>query len=264
MKRQLVFLFVLLLAVQLYAQKLVTGVVISTEDELPVIGASVLVDGTTTGTITDYDGNFSLEVAPDANLLVSYVGMKDKKVAVGGKDHLTIYLSPNVEELGEVVVTAMGLKAEKKKLNYAVQTLNSDELTAGQPQNFVSALQGKVAGVNITSAGGSPNAGTSMQIRAASSINPGQDNGPLFVIDGMAVAGSATNMSSINPSDIESMTVLKGVAASALYGSAAANGVVMITTKSGKSGQMQVNADVTFQVDQVTRLPELQTMFAPG
>ncbi len=264
MKKQLVFLFVLLSAVQLYAQNLVTGVVISTDDELPVIGASVLVEGTTTGTITDFDGNFSLEVAPDAYLVVSYVGMKDKKVSVGGKDRLTVYLSPNVEELEEVVVTAMGLKAEKKKLNYAVQTLNSDELNAGQPQNFVSALQGKVAGVNITSAGGSPNAGTSMQIRAASSINPGQDNGPLFVIDGMAVAGSATNMSSINPSDIESMTVLKGVAASALYGSAAANGVVMITTKSGKSGQMQVNADVTYQVDQVTRLPKLQTMYAPG
>ncbi|MEG1587228.1 MAG: SusC/RagA family TonB-linked outer membrane protein [Bacteroidales bacterium] len=266
MRKQLLFLLVLFIsAVSVFAQQKVTGLVLSSEDGLPVIGASVIVKGTTVGSITDIDGKFVIEVPDkDATLVISYVGMEDKEVKVGGQTHLKIALAPKVEALEEVVVVAMGVKAEKKKLNYAVQTLSSDEVTAGQSSNFVTSLQGKIAGVQISGNGGSPNGGTNIQIRALSSMSPSQNNGPLFVIDGMAVNGSGSNMENINPNDIENMSVLKGAAASALYGSQGANGVVLITTKSGKAGKIQVNANASVQIDNCVNVPEIQSMYAPG
>lgn len=266
MKRQLLFLFVLMFSVvSVCAQHSVSGLVVSLEDDLPVIGASVVVKGTTQGTITDVDGKFSIEVPNKATVLqVSYVGMEDKDVKVGDQKYLKIALSPKVEALEEVVVVAMGVKAEKKKLNYAVQTLNADEVTAGQSANFVNSLQGKIAGVQVSGSGGSANAGTQMLIRAISSINPGQSNEPLFIIDGIAVNGSGSNMANINPNDIENMSVLKGAAAAALYGQEASNGVVMITTKSGKAGKMEVNANASVQFDDCLNIPHRQSMYGPG
>ena len=263
--KKFLFIFLVILSIpSVYAQKTITGTVLSSEDNLPVIGASVSVKGTTQGTITDVDGHFSLEVPPNATLSVSYVGMDSKLVKIGKATNYKILLSPKVEALEEVVVVAMGVKAEKKKLNYAVQTLSSDEITAGQSSNFVSSLQGKVAGVQISGNGGSANAGTRIQIRAISSINAQQNNEPLFIIDGMAINGSGSNMANINPNDIENMTVLKGAAASALYGQEASNGVVLITTKSGKAGKIEVNANATLQFDNCIRIPELQNIYAPG
>ena len=265
MRKQLLFLFVLFIsAVNVFAQQKITGLVVSAEDGLPVIGASVVVKGSTQGTITDIDGKFILDVPKDAVLQVSYVGMTDKEVKVGTQTHLKIDLSPKVEALQEVVVVAMGVKAEKKKLNYAVQTLSSDEITAGQSSNFVNSLQGKIAGIQVSGAGGSANAGSQIQIRALSSVNGSQSNEPLFVIDGMAINGSGTNMENINPNDIENMTVLKGAAASALYGQQASNGVILITTKSGKSGVVQVNGNASIQIDHAVRVPEIQSLYGPG
>ena len=156
------------------------------------------------------------------------------------------------------------LAEEKKKLNFAVQSLNADEVTAGQSANFVNSLQGKIAGVQVSGSGGSPNSSSQIIIRAISSINSGQNNEPLFIIDGMPMRGGGSSAGDINPNDIENMTVLKGAAASALYGSEAANGVILITTKSGKTGQIVVNGSASVQIDNSVRIPKIQQKYAPG
>ncbi|MEG1839350.1 MAG: SusC/RagA family TonB-linked outer membrane protein, partial [Bacteroidaceae bacterium] len=264
MKKQLVLLLMFFLALTGYAQRTVTGVVTSADDEMPIIGASILVKGTTQGTISDFDGKYSIKVADNATLVFTYVGMEEVQKRVGNQSIINVMMKSSSIQMEEVVVTAMGVKAEKKKLNFAVQSLDAGEITAGQSSNFISSLQGKVAGVRISGAGGSPNAGTSIQIRAISSINPSQNNEPLFIIDGIAVNGSGSNMANINPNDIENMTILKGAAASALYGQDAANGVVMITTKSGKDGAIQVNANASVQIDNCARVPKMQNIYGPG
>lgn len=262
-KRLLVFLVLFGVVAASYAQQLVTGVVTSSEDKMPVIGASILVKGTTQGTITDVDGKYSIKVPGNATLVFSYVGMKDHSVKVNSSK-INVVMEPTSIQMDEVVVTAMGVKSEKKKLNFAVQSLNKDEVTAGQSANFVNSLQGKIAGVQVASNGGSPNAVSTVQIRAISSISSTQSNEPLFIIDGMAVRGGGTSAGDINPNDIENMTVLKGAAASALYGQEAANGVIMITTKSGKSGKMSVTGSASIQIDNAVRVPEMQQKYVPG
>lgn len=262
-KRLLVFLVLFGVVAASYAQQLVTGVVTSSEDKMPVIGASILVKGTTQGTITDVDGKYSIKVPGNATLVFSYVGMKDHSVKVNSS-RINVIMEPTSIQMDEVVVTAMGVKAEKKKLNFAVQSLSQDEVTAGQSANFVSSLQGKIAGVQVAGSGGSPNAVSQIQIRAISSISATQSNEPLFIIDGMAVRGGGTSAGDINPNDIENMTVLKGAAASALYGQEAANGVIMITTKSGKSGKMSVMGSASIQIDNAVRVPKMQQKYIPG
>ena len=173
-------------------------------------------------------------------------------------------MKDNAQVLGEVVVTAMGQTQEKKKLNFAVQSLDSNEITAGVSNNLASTLQGKVSGLQIMSTGGSPNASQTIQIRAISSINTSQNNEPLIIIDGVPVRGGGSSLSDINPNDIQTMSVLKGAAASALYGQEAANGVIMIVTKSGKDGKLQVTANATLEVSNATRVPKIQSSYAPG
>lgn len=241
-----------------------TGTVTSAEDNEPVIGASIMVKGTTQGVTTNIDGKYSIKVNDNAVLTFSYVGMNPVTVNVGTKSVVNVTMQSSSQTLDEVVVTAMGVKAEKKKLNFAVQSLNADEVTAGQSANFVNSLQGKVSGVQVANSGGSPNAASQIQIRAISSISSSQSNEPLFIIDGMAVRGGGTSAGDINPSDIENMTVLKGAAASALYGQEAANGVIMITTKSGKSGKMVVNGSASIQIDNAVRVPKMQQKYVPG
>lgn len=264
MRRQLLLLFMFLTVVMVSAQQIVTGVVTSAEDNLPVIGASVKVKGTTTGAITDIDGKYSVKAAGNDVLIFSYMGMKTQAVSVANRTKINVVMKSSSIMVDEVVVTAMGVTASKKKLNYAVQSLNSDEITSSQSANFVSSLQGKIAGLQVSPSGGSPNASTPITIRAISSINPGQGNEPLFVVDGIAISGGGTSAGDINPNDIESMTVLKGAAASALYGQEGANGVIMITTKSGKEGRMTVNASASLQVENAIRTPKLQQMYGPG
>jgi TonB-linked SusC/RagA family outer membrane protein len=164
----------------------------------------------------------------------------------------------------EVVVTAMGVVQEKKRLNFAVQNIGGDALTENKSANFVNSLQGKIAGVSVTNSGGSPNAGSQIIIRGISSVNTAQSNEPLFILDGVAISGGASNAADINPNDIENITVLKGAAAAALYGQDAANGVIMITTKQGEEGKIKVQANGSWQWDQATRLPQLQQTYGPG
>ena len=264
--KKIILLLTVFLSVQYLAaqQVTVTGLVTSQEDGLPVIGASVIEKGTGNGAATDLDGNFSISVPVGATLDFSYLGMASQSRKITGAGKLNIVLRTDSKVLQEVVVTAMGVKTEKRKLNFAVQSLNADDIADKKATNFVNALHGKVAGLSVTNASGSPNAGTQVIIRGISSVNSSQNNEPLFILDGVPISGRGSTASDINPNDIESITVLKGAAAAALYGQDAGNGVIMITTKKGQVGKVIVTANTSWQIDEPTRLPRLQTSYAPG
>lgn len=264
MRKQLLLLLFSLMAVVGYART-VTGVVTAQSDQLPVIGATVMIDGTTTGTATDFDGKFTIDAKDSDVLVFSYVGMNTEKVKVGNQSVINVVLKENSQVLEEVVVTAMGQTQEKKKLNFAVQSLDADDVTAGQSANFANSLQGKVAGLQVSTGGSSPNSSTQVVIRAISSINTSQNNEPLVIVDGMPIRGSGgSTLGDLNPNDIENMSVLKGAAASALYGQEAANGVIMITTKKGKEGQLKVTAQGSWELSNCMRVPNIQDQFVAG
>jgi len=266
MKKIILLLTVFLAGLQcLVAQQVtVTGVVTLQEDGMAAIGASVIERGTNNGAITDVDGNFSISVPIGATLEFTYLGMapQSRKITEAAKLH--IVLVSNTVAINEVVVTAMGVKTEKKRLNFAVQSINANDLTDKKATNFVNALQGKIAGLSVTNASGSPSAGSQVIIRGISSINPSQSNEPLFILDGVPISGGGSAAADINPNDIENVTVLKGAAAAALYGQGAANGVIMITTKRAQEGKVVVTANASWQLDTPTRVPMLQTSYAPG
>lgn len=248
------------------------------ETGMPVIGASVIVKGTTVGIVTDFDGNFTLEVPADGKELeISYIGMEKQTVKVA--PNISVVLKNDTQNLDEIVVTAMGISREKKALGYAVQDLKADELTKGANSNLAGALQGKVSGVEIKPSSGMPGASSQITIRGARSFTG--DNSPLYVIDGMPVASAAdistgnsvtgTDVANravdIDPNDIASINVLKGQAAAALYGIRASNGVIVITTKSGKGlakGKPQISFNTNVSFDVLGRTPEVQTKFAQG
>ena len=263
MRKQLLLLLFSLFAVVGYART-VSGVVTSASDKEPLIGATVKVVGTPRATATDFDGKYTIEAGDNDVLEVSYIGMTASKIKVGGRDVVNIELQENSQVLDEVVVTAMGQTQEKKKLNFAVQSLDSDDVTAGNSANFANSLQGKVSGLQVSAGGSSPNSSTQVIIRAISSINPTQNNEPLMIIDGMPVRGSGSSLGDLNPNDIENMSVLKGAAASALYGQEAANGVIMITTKKGQVGQIKVTAQGSWEINTTMREPNLQDQFVGG
>ncbi len=251
------------------AQTTVTGTVTSADDGLPIIGASVVVKGTTIGVVTDLDGKFTLSVPAEGKILqISYVGMNSQDVTV--KPVVNVMLQTDTQNLEEVVVTAMGITREKKALGYALQEVKSETITQAAQNNVVNALSGKVAGVQITSQGGQIGASQNIVIRGNSSFG---NNAPLIVVDGVPVqndngTGSAVNLGSglndINPEDIESISVLKGGSA-ALYGMRAGNGVILITTKSGKKDRgVQVSYDGSFTVDKIYNMPELQNKYGQG
>ncbi|MDO5395965.1 MAG: SusC/RagA family TonB-linked outer membrane protein [Bacteroidales bacterium] len=263
MKKQLFLLLFSLVAVIAQART-VTGTVVDGDGE-PLIGASVQVKGVQGGVATDIDGKYSINVPNDkATLVFSNVGCKPQSIVVGSRSVIDVTLHDDAETLGEVVVTAMGQSQEKSKLNFSVSELKADEVTAGQSANFVNSLQGKVAGLQVSTAGGSPNSASQIVIRAISSINNAQSNEPLFVIDGMAVRGGASSIGDINANDIETMSVLKGAAASALYGQEGANGVIIITTKSGKEGKVNVTVNGGWEISNVLRKPKLQDIYVGG
>ncbi|MCI5978161.1 MAG: SusC/RagA family TonB-linked outer membrane protein [Bacteroidales bacterium] len=263
MKKHL-FLLLFSLVALLAQARVVSGTVLDSFGD-PCMGVSVQVKGVAGGVATDLDGKYSINVPSDKSVLVfSYVGSKTQTITVGSKTVIDVQLTDDTETLGEVVVTAMGQSQEKSKLNFSVSELKADEVTAGQSANFVNSLQGKVAGLQVSTAGGSPNSASQIVVRAISSINNAQSNEPLFVIDGMAVRGGASAIGDINSSDIESMSVLKGAAASALYGQEGANGVIIITTKSGKEGKVNVTVNGGWEISNVLRKPKLQDIYVGG
>ena len=256
------------------AQTKVNGTVVSQDDNQPVIGVSVLVVGTNIGTVTDVNGRFSLTVpAGKSQLRFTYVGMETLEVSA--RPNMRIVLRNGDTNLDEIVVTAMGISRQQKTLGYSAQTLDNSELTVGKLTDVTSSLAGKVAGVQINSTSGDPGAANSVIIRGVSSING--NNQPLYVIDGVPLQSTTRTaqdhqtaiggITNVNPSDIESMTILKGAAATALYGSRAANGVIQITTKSGKKGNgrnFTISYDGSVQWRQVATLPEFQNRFGQG
>ncbi len=263
MKKQLFLLLFSLITIMAQA-RVVTGTVYDSDGE-PALGASVSLKGAKTGVATDFDGKYSINVPNDnAVLTFSMVGHKTVFETVGSRTIIDVNLPANAEVLDAVVVTAMGQSQAKSKLNFGVQELKSDEVLAGQSANFVNSLQGKVAGVRVSTSGGSPNSASQIVIRAISSINNAQSNEPLFVIDGMPIRGGGSSIGDINPSDIETMSVLKGAAASALYGQEGANGVIIITTKSGKEGKVNVAVNGGWEISNTLNLPSLQKEYIGG
>ncbi len=252
-----------------------TGVVSSADDGMPIPGASVAVKGTTIGTVTDIDGVFNLKVPDDATTLtISFVGMKSQDVELGSATTYDVVLQPELVGIDEVIVTAVGISREKRGLGFNTQSVTAEDI-AGKPNaDIVNSLAGKTSGVQIVSSAGDAGASTFITIRGAASITG--NNQPLFVVNGMpiisgggsgGVGGVTTSSRSIdiNPEDIESVTVLKGGAATALYGVRAANGALIITTKTGKNlNKAKVEFHTSVSFDQVSQLPERQTMYSQG
>lgn len=260
MKRKLLkamlLCFFVVMTHNLFAQNVVTGTVKDdTGQFLP--GVSVVVKGTTTGTITDNDGKFSFSVPNNATLVFSFVGMDTKEVAVGNQRKIDISMVPIVIGVDEVVVTALGISREKKSLAYSVSEVKGAELTKSAGSNVIKSLDGRVSGVNFTQSSTDPAGSVFVTIRGATSLNISNSTmsaQPLFVVDGIPLGTTAVEnrngadfgnlLSQLNPEDIESISVLKGASAGALYGSAAGNGVIMITTKSGKGGKKGIGVSV--------------------
>jgi len=270
------------LSVAQQAGKTVTGTVVDIHGE-PLIGVSVSVQGTSSGAVTDQDGHYSVQVQGDNQTLrFSYVGYKAVTMPAN-KSVIDVTMEEDANALGEVVVTAMGIKKERKALGYSVSELNSDELLKNKNTNVINSLVGKIPGVNVTQSSGAAGAGASITIRGGNSTSETRENQPLFVVDGViydnstnVVGNSATDgmtrsnttysnrVMDINPEDIESMSVLKGAAASALYGSRAADGVVIITTKKGAEGTTRVDFSSKFSTSWANKLPEAQKQFGRG
>ncbi len=262
--------------------KKVTGTVVDATGE-PVIGAAVRVKEMGTGAVTDIDGKFTVEAALGQTLEISFIGYQTITLTVGAQSSYNIVMQDDTQALDEVVVTAMGIKKEKKALGYAVSDINAEELMKNKNTNIVNSLAGKVPGVNITQSGGAAGAGSSIVIRGGNSASESRDNQPLFVVDGIIYDNSTPNTGNsgtdgvtknnttfsnrvmdINPEDIETMSVLKGAAAAALYGSRAADGVVIITTKKGAEGSVRVNFSSKFSTSWASKLPEYQKTYGRG
>lgn len=283
MKRKLTSLFlVLLLGLECTLAQTVsiTGRVTDQANEgLP--GVNVLVNGTNRGTTTDANGNYAVSSAADATLTFSYIGYQSQSVKVGARSVVDVQMVPESKNLSEVVVTALGIKREAKTLGYATATVNADQISTNRTPNFVSGLQGKMAGVNITSMGTGPAGTAKIRIRGQSSFSG--NNSPLIVVNGVpidnanyALGGDFGNrasnssdggdgLSSINPDDIETMTVLKGATAAALYGSRAKDGVVMITTKNRGTGKgFGVTYNTNFTTDTPLDYTDYQYEYGQG
>ena len=260
MKRKLMLLMTcLMIGIGLVNAQIskVTGNVTSEEDGLPVVGASVLVKGTTVGTVTDIDGNFTLTNVPSSagTLVISFIGMQSQEVKI--KSHVKVVLKSDAEQLEEVMVVAYGT-AKKSAFTGSAATIKNEKITSRQTSNVTNALAGQVAGVQTTSSTGQPGKDATVRIRGIGSISA--SNTPLYVVDGVPYDGE---ISAISTSDIESMTVLKDAASNALYGARGANGVILITTKRGKTGDARVTFDAKWGVNK-RGIPSYETVSDPG
>ena len=252
----------------------VSGIV-KDENGLPIIGATVKVRGAQMGVVTDIDGKFSLKTSVGSVLTVSYIGYKTQDIKVPEGGSLNIKLEPESKQLNEVVVTALGIKRSQKALSYNVQQVTSDELIRNKDANFINSLAGKVAGVNINTSSAGVGGASKVVMRGAKAIE--QSSNALYVIDGVPMfnlgqeggkgfesSGTTEAIADINPEDIESMSVLTGAAAAALYGSRAANGAIVITTKKGKVGHTEVTFSQNTEFLSAFRLPEFQNRYGTG
>ncbi len=275
---------VLSMSVSLFAQNITVKGTVTDSDGAPVIGAAVFVKGTKNGVSTDLDGKYSISVAPNATLEYSAISYATESVVVKNRTTVNVVLKESAERLAEATVTAeFGMKRVARSVGSAIQSVKASDVTEAGRESFVNALQGKIAGMTITSSGGAPGASTSVILRSATSIS--QSNQPLYIVDGVPINNTTLNGGTdfayedavstysmdfssrgndINPEDIESMTILKGAAAAALYGSDASNGAIVITTKKGSAGRGKVSYSNSFRWDVAHGFPEVQTKYANG
>ncbi len=290
MKQAIRLLGILLLISQItIAQnKTVNGTVKSSEDNNPLPGVSVAIKGSNKGTTTDGSGKYTISIpSGEVSLVFSFVGMNSQTIKIGNSSNVDVTMQNDANSLDEVVVTALGITQEKKALGYSVQEIKSDVIQNSGEQNILNAMQGKIAGAIITGSGGAPGAGTNIILRGITSLSSNSNNQPLFVVDGIIISNNTdggnplpsagsnspgageqfanTNRGGdVNPDDIESLSVLKGPAATALYGLRASNGAIIITTKKGKSGKMRVSVASSIGIDNVAKSPRIQERFVQG
>jgi len=275
-------LMVLLLFHYSYAQETtVTGKVTASEDGSPIPGVNVFLQGTTTGTVTDFDGNYRIEVPSGGGVLVfRFIGLTTVEEDIGSRSVIDVAMGYESTQLSEVVVTAVGIERESRALGYSVEQVSNEEVSQVSEPDVLRALQGKIPGVNISGSSGAPGSATRITIRGNSSLLG--NNQPLFVVDGIPYNNSefrtfnqlgdgtaySSRIADIDPNNIESMTVLKGAAAAALYGSRAANGVVLITTRTGNAKASKKKLEMTFSssyaFEQISNLPDLQNSYGTG
>ena len=276
-KGLLTLLLVLIVQFSFAQEKTVTGTV-TDQSDIPLPGVNIVVQGTANGTQTDFDGNYSISANEGDVLLFTYIGQADQSSTVGASGIVNVQMEEDAQALDEVVVTALGISREKKSLGYATQEVSGNDLTASRANNALNALSGQVAGVQVSNGSGGLGSSSRILIRGVGSVS--QENRPLIVVDGIPLDNTNYNTvatqngnggrdygdagQDINPDDIETMNVLKGGPAAALYGSRASNGVILITTKSGKSGlsEITVNSGITFE--RVNILPEVQKLYGGG
>ncbi|MEJ7779168.1 MAG: SusC/RagA family TonB-linked outer membrane protein [Daejeonella sp.] len=284
MKKISTFLFTLILFIAFVANAQVrdiSGKVTVDEDGSTLPGVSVRLKGSSAGATTDVNGNYRIQVPNNNAVLVfTFIGFSVKEVPVGSQSVINVAMSADNTQLEEVIVTTqLGIARQQKSLGYAAQGVNAEELNVNRQPNILNALQGKVAGATISSVGGGPGQGATIRIRGINSIDASASNDPLYVIDGVQIdnststqgAGSGANVrsvgnrvSDINPEDIETINILKGGAATALYGLRGASGVVVITTKKGKGNGVQANFSSTIGFENVNKTPGVQTEYTAG
>jgi len=265
--------------------KTIKGKVVDEKGQ-PMVGVSIMIKGTKTGTITDINGGYSIAASAKDALSFSFIGYKPTEEKVGARTVVNVSLNEDSQMLQETVITAeFGVKRPERSVGAAIQNVKGSDIAESGRENFIDALQGRVAGVNVTASSGSPGASSTVVFRSPTSISG--NNSPLYVIDGIPMSNTTFDMNSqwakapatattgmqndftnrgsdIDPDNIESMSVLKGAAAAALYGSDASNGAIIITTKKGRSGQARVSYSNSIKFDQVYRYPELQTQYDQG
>jgi len=263
MCKKLIVLFLLILGTStLFAQsKEITGLVTSKDDGAPLPGVSVIVQGTTKGTETDFDGKYSIQVSTGDVLSFSFIGMKTTSITVEESNTYDIALSEDSASLEEVVVTALGIKRQKRSLTYATQKVSTEEISKARPLNVVNSLSGKVAGISVTRSGSGVAGASKVILRGSRSISGSSQ--PIYVVDGVVVSNGIEN---ISPDDIESIDVLRGPNAAALYGSRANNGAIVLTTKSGQSigKKFSINISSTITGENVNILTDYQNEFGQG
>ena len=278
-KRKLLCVFAFFAFITSYSQTLFKGSVLD-ENSTPLPGASIMIKGQNNGVATDFDGNFEIEL-PQGNeiLIISYVGYLSQEINSALENGVKVVLQPDSQQLDAVVVTALGIEREKKSLGYASQELDSDQISSAREPNLLNSISGKVAGLQVTNSPSGIGGSARVSIRGDASLNI-NGNSPLFIIDGTPISNEIVGSSGagtqdvdygngaaeINPENIESMNVLKGPAAAALYGSRAANGAIIITTKKGtsKDGKIGVTINTGVTVDNILMLPDWQNEYGQG
>ncbi|WP_456376302.1 SusC/RagA family TonB-linked outer membrane protein [Lutibacter sp.] len=289
MRKKITFSFLVFFATTLsllYAQNVAVSGKVSDISGNILPGVNIQVKGTKIGVASDFDGNYQIEANKGDILVFSYLGFKTKEVSITGAI-LNVSLEEDANQLNEVVVTAYGIKKSSKELGYSVTQVKAEDMDLTGQTNAITALQGRVAGLQISQSSGSAGGGVDILIRGMSSMNPNQNNQPLIIVDGVSInndtftgdilptegsnaSGSneqfsfSSRASDINPDDIETYNVLKGTAATALYGIRGANGVIVITTKKGKEGKAKINFNVSTTYSNVTQTPDLQETFRQG